>query len=58
MWRFRPELAQMKNDPSEVPTISLLVVISDEGLWMSVQPEFKSIDDVIGILLHLNYALQ
>ena len=48
----------MENDPSEVPTISLLVVISDEGLWMSVQPEFKSIDDVIGILLHLNYALQ
>ena len=23
-----------------------------------IQPEFKSIDDVIGILLHLNYALQ
>ena len=58
MWRFRPELAQRENDPSEVPTISLLVVTSDERLWMSVQPEFKSIDDVIGILLHLNYALQ
>ena len=54
---FVPSLLKGKNDPSKVPTISLLVVTSDEGLWKSVQPEFKSIDDVIGILLHLNYAL-
>ena len=54
---FVPSLLKGKNDPSKVPTISLLVVTSDEGLWKSVQPEFKSIDDVTGILLHLNYAL-
>ena len=33
MWRFRPVLAQGENDSSEVPTISLLVATSDEGLW-------------------------
>ena len=35
-----PSLFKGKYDPSEVPTISQLIVISDEGLWNLVQPEF------------------
>ena len=42
---FFPSLFKGKYDPSEVPTISLLIVIPDEGLWKSVQHEFGPIDD-------------
>ena len=34
-----PNLFKGKYDPSEVPTISRLIVVSDEGLWKSVQPD-------------------
>ena len=34
-----PSLFKGKYNPSEVPTISRLIVISDEGLWKSVAPD-------------------